>query len=419
MRLKNTVLFTVFCIQIFSLKVFAYERCVPEKLLKREAINSRSVSELDQSFFLLSASGRPVTPLEQYTAKIFHRLTGTTIAIYHPRFQRMVRLIKNNKIDEAIDLMLEEESFLNIRMRNIAAPLSSKDDKIDEPFNDMQALIIGVTRDELDARVILTGDIRYQGHGQLRLSKVSRSNNQHYLEFDERNSRMDIDLEKRNDQWESLSFGSGVFTTRAWAKAHYDAGTNRRAVQYAFRNFLCAPIVTWKQRGMPDDYVRRDVDRQPVGVLATYQNHCRNCHATMDAMGGAFAKLDFISNTFYLHSGVSPKMNQNGDFYEEGFFTTDDSWANLLQEYSGYDFGWRTKSHGMGVKAFANALANTKAYSRCWVNRVFKEICGRELGQGDKELWEELTNGFETSGYNLKKLFSSTAMLKECIAFED
>ncbi|MDZ4660488.1 MAG: hypothetical protein SGJ18_02595 [Pseudomonadota bacterium] len=354
-----------------------------------------------------------------YAQRLFTILTGSTIPDKHPHFVKVLRLLAEKKHLEAANLIVKEKNFLNVRMKNFVAPFSSKDGSPHEALNDLQALILGVTRDELDARLILTGDIRYSGQNSLSLPEVSLSNNDHYLTFENQHYSFHDDLELVQDQWKELDVAAGALTSRAWSKINYDTGdTNRLGVTNAFNVFLCAPIDSWKMRAVPDMFVRRDVPRAAGNEGSEYQNRCRNCHGFMDAMGGAFAKIDFKDLTLvYQKKGVQPKMNQNGHIYPAGFVTVDDSWYNLLNFNPSADFGWRTPLEGVGIKAFGEMLANSSAYSRCLVTKVFKEVCGKVIKDTAPELLEPLTAELENSGYNLKKLFANVASRNECLSY--
>lgn len=357
-----------------------------------------------------------VSAQEIYATKLYQRLSGVTLPLSHPRFRKVVSLVKQGKRFEAAQIIAADPNFLRIRIRNFAAPFSNKDFSPFEPLNDLQALIIGVTRDELDARLLLTGNLRYSGYSYLGLPAVSMANNDHYTAFEQGNFDFNTDLERVNDQWSEMDMAAGALTTRAWAKAYYDAGTNRRSVKYAMDTFLCAPIESWKMRGVPDYFVRRDVDRAPGGDPATYQNHCRGCHAIMDGMGGAFARFEYLDGSLvYFKDRVAEKMNKNEAFYPAGFVTTDDTWTNLLDYNPTIDFGWRTPMEGKGVAEYGKALANSEAFGRCMVTKVFSEVCGKSIKDEYSSLLDPLRKDFEDHGYNLKHLFTKVATQPECI----
>lgn len=399
---------------IFSQKISAYAPlCAEEKPTSIKTSHLKNPVSFPQLEILLAELG----PDEIYAYKLYTRLTGSAISLESPKFKRIVRLVKSKQLWQAAQIIAEEEKFLEVRVRNFASPFSSKDFVTTEPFNDLQALIVGVVRDELDARLILTGNFRYSARKETNLPAVSTSNNDHYLRFEDGMFSYLTDLERVTPQWDNIDAGAGALTTRAWAKVAYEAGTNRRSLRNAIDLFLCAPIDNWKTRAVPDVFVRRDVDRMPGGNPTTYQNTCRSCHAIMDGMAGAFARADFTNNNFtFSKDSIMAKMNQNGDVYPEGFVTTDDGWTNLLNFNSAIDFGWRSEMKGTGIKEFANMLAQSKAYSRCMVQKVFSEVCGAAINDIDPELMPKMVDQFEADQRNLKHLFMQVATSEACLA---
>ncbi len=361
---------------------------------------------------------RDVSPLEKYVARLYVHLTGAPAPMFDPRFKRAVSLVQSGKSLEAAQLVITDPGFLKVRVRGFAIPFIDIDHRKVDTLTDFQTLIIGVTRDELDARLILTGNLRYSGYTSLSLPAVSRENNDHYAQFEARDLDFERDLERVDKQWDDTDYVAGALTTRAWASAYYNMGTNRLAVKYTIDAFQCQPIDSWKIRGLPDYFVRRDIDRAPGGDPSVYQNTCRNCHAAMDGIGGAFAKFDFAAGVFSFRSeGVMDKMNKNSYFYPAGFVTTDDSWTNLLSGHPTVDFQWHGPFEGNGVGAFAKTIADSGAFSRCMVEKTFAETCGKSIRDEAPELLKSLTADFEKNGCNLKDLFAKVATQDACIAF--
>jgi hypothetical protein len=357
-----------------------------------------------------------LNPTEQFAMKLFIHLTGAPVSIYDGRFKRVVQLLGAHQDLAAAQLIEDAPNFLSVRVRNFSIGFIDKDHRPSDTLTDLQALIIGVVRDEIDARQLLTGDLRYSGYDMAGLPPVSRGDNDHYAQFEARNLDFNRDLERVDKQWEDLDYVAGALSTRAWAAAYYNAGTNRMGVTYAIDAFLCTPKEEWKLRGLPDFYVRRDVNRAPGGDPAEYQNKCRNCHSAMDAMGGAFAKYDFVDAKFtYQAVGVVPKMNKNGDMYPAGYVTSDDSWLNMLSHHPTIDFGWRGPLEGMGVHSFADGLAQSKAFSRCFVQKVFSEVCGKNIKVEAPALLQPMADDFESNAYNLKYLFAKVAVDPTCL----
>ncbi len=202
---------------------------------------------------------------------------------------------------------------------------------------------------------------------------------------------------------------AGVFSTRAWAAAFYDAGTNRRAYKYTLKNFLCRDLDKVMDTGLPDDRVRQDVERRPGGNRNIFSTYCIGCHAHMDAFSGAFAKHDFGGAALEISTGVRPKYLQNSDIFPSGFRTTSASWVNYLAEGSGRDLGWRDApgaSHrsGLGMQSFARVIAASQGFSECMAEQVFEHFCLRSPMDGDRAGIRAMGQVFEDSGYSFREL---------------
>lgn len=306
-------------------------------------------------------------------------------------------------------MAMADHRFYSLRVRNFAAPMTNRDENPAETLNDMQALIIGTVRDDLDARLLLTGNFRYQGYNDLGLPPVSMASNAHFEEFEKRGYDFWSHLSRTKEQWPGQSNVSGSFTTRAWAVAHYNAGTNRRAFEYAMQVFLCATKEQWKDYGLPDPFVRRDVDRNSGGNPLTYQTLCRNCHSIMDGMGGAFANYDFKDGSLVFLNDIAPKINQNGQVWPDGYITVDSAWVNYATQHHNESFGWRGPLSGNGLREFATMIANSKGFSQCMTKKVFKEVCRRPITEADMPAIVSLADGFENDGYRFKSLFAHVA----------
>ncbi len=359
---------------------------------------------------LFCAGARDATRTAQV---LFYRLTGTSLLLTDPRLKQMATLVQEGKLIEAAQIASEDPKFYKIRIRNWAASLSNRGESAFVPFNDFQALMIGAIRDDLDARELLTGDFRYEANAVHKLPAVSQKDNNHYLQMETKDINFKTELVKVAPQWtDSAGHAAGLLTTRGWAEAHYAAGTNRRAVEYAFREFLCRPIDKWKYPNLPDLYVRRDVTRRPGGNPTIYQNECRTCHAGMDAMGGAFARLDFVGNQFFIiKDKVAYKMNQNGGAYPAGHTTSSDTWVNFSTQGHNQLIGWRGETEGVGIKAFGKMISDSVGFSECMVQQVFYHVCRKKPST---EVQAALVNDFEGKGYHLRKLFEEIAIHPAC-----
>jgi hypothetical protein len=278
-------------------------------------------------------------------------------------------------------------------------------------------MILGVARDDIDARTLLSGNFTYVVRAS-GLPPVSADNNEHYEAADRGNVDLKAMLERREPQREGIWEAAGVLTSRAWGSAHASAGTNRRAVEYTFREFLCATKDQWKDHGVPDTFVRRDVSRAPGEDPAEYQNRCRSCHGIMDGLSGTFARFDFRgTRLIYLGpNAVAAKLNQHPEVYPEGWVVTDDTWVNFATRNQNTAFGWRGATQGRGIREFGEMVAGATGFGRCMAKRAFREVCRRDLeGTEGAALQDRLAAQFEADGYRLKSLFRKVAMVPGCI----
>jgi hypothetical protein len=63
---------------------------------------------------------------------------------------------------------------------------------------------------------------------------------------------------------------------------------------------------------------------------------------------------------------------------------------------------------GAGAKSLGQELAHSDAFAECQVEKVFRTICFRPPGDGDRPQFESSTTGFKSSG-NLKRVFAEVA----------
>lgn len=379
---------------------------------------NRSIIVLLSGVLLSCYSAQAEMDAEAYAVRLFDRITGSAINIDDPRLQAISNLVRSNHKHEALELATSDPQFLDLTVRQWIAPSSNYDASTRVEFNDFIAMVMGVVRDDLDARILLTGDFQYVGRSEFRLPAPSLSNNDHFRMLEALPGSLSEKLVIQNGQWPGSQIEpAGLLTSRAWAKAHYTAGTNRRALQMSFQEFLCKPIVSLADTLVPDERVRRDVNRHPGGLYSTYRNRCVGCHAGMDALGGAFARFDFRDNQIIYYTGdqVAPKMNQNSQNYPAGRRTVDDAWVNLWTERQNSTIGWQGAMRGTGVRSFGEMLSNTDAFASCMAKRVFEYMCRRPMGRTDRPLVQDVAQTFVQSGYKLKRVFEEVALLPQCI----
>lgn len=367
-----------------------------------------------------SPRSSPVGPggMTDYGKRLFQRLAGNPLLPTDSRYATYNQLIAKGDLKGAAAIATADDGFYNTTLRDWAAVMANKDGSPLIDLDDFQATLIGATRDDLDARTLLTGNYTYVADPSFNLNPPSLSDNSHYQAIGDQQLNLRTALVKQEPQWQGTTMESaGLLTSRSWAKMYYSAGTNRRSVAFSMQIFLCSPIATWRNVAIDDYHIRRDVNRVPGGDPRTFQTTCRGCHGPMDAFGGAFAHFDFDVNAQQFNylgpSTIAPKFNQNANTYPDGWITTDDSWVNLLVDNP--QFGWRSQPQGNGINAYGELLSHSEQFGRCMATRAFKEVCRRPASNSEQGLIQSLATQFETEGFHLKSLFQEVATSPECL----
>jgi hypothetical protein len=318
------------------------------------------------------------------------------------------------------------ETFTNITAVNFAIPIAYRDHSPHNGLNDVVATVAGILRDDLDARTMLTGTFRYQGDAALytvnNRATYSLANNTHYSQLETAN----INLFKVLTQVpQSFPVAAGVVTLRGWLLAHADAGTNRRMISELMFCFLGLQMEQIADNTLSQGFIGRDVDRSPGGDTSLFLGTCAGCHAGMDGLRGATAKISFVNNTpvyadnnppagEFDANGIAVKMNRNANFFPAGYFMTTDNWVNLWKGSAAMGFPADAPASGMGLASLTALLAQADAFARNMAKRAFKTVCLRDLTPGESSLVDYLADGFKASDYKLKALFESIALRPEC-----
>ncbi len=330
---------------------------------------------------------------------------------------------------------MDNDNFYNVTLKNWITPWTNRDQDVFRDLNDYTATVIGVIRDELDFRNILSDDILYVGASSLGLPAYSNTNNDHYVQLEQGGYSLKNNLVQ---QTQSAVTGlaseatAGVLTSRAAAQAFFLNGTNRAMFRYTLLNHLCNDLEQVKDTTRPPDRIRQDVSRSPGGDSRVFMNNCIGCHAGMDPMVQAFAYYDFAYDENADPDAVSGQLDYNGTgevdpetgtrvkekyhinstTFPYGYVTPDDHWDNYWREGSSAFLGWdqNLPGAGSGAKSLGQELASSEAFAQCQVKKVFKTVCLREPGDAaDRSELDNLINSFTGSGYNLKQVFAETA----------
>lgn len=431
------------------------------ELSREQVLGSSSVTNVIQNAtnFTISVAGTP-DALTQKALDIYSRLTGVKTAASNPIIDRMVRELAVNDEMAAASIVTNEDSrFLNITVRDFAAKMSNRDQTVNTPLNDFIATIVGATRDEINAQRLLWDNLTYTADPILApvpsdtVADILRSNN-HYQALDDGRYDLSRVLVQRNQQFVFNGTAaianpqpSGLLTSRQWMMEHAIAGTNRRLVEYTFKIFLCSPIESVADAAGPEDVVGPDIDRVPGGSATKFQTNCRACHTILDGFRPAFARWTF-GNGYAKHAfavpaigvaadenanvsgmqedpaipNVSAKINRNQDVYPDARIVRDDRWVNNAIYNANkinlaFDQGNASIMGGAGTGSFGRAMASSKRFGRCMAERVFRQVCKRDVINADNSYLEAAAREFSnpTNNYNLKFLFQKIVTSENCL----
>lgn len=400
---------------------------------------------------LISGSVQAQVAFQATAKKIYERLTSTKIAGDSSVLQQMTDKVAAGDLKGAAQIATADKNFLNLTVKQMALRMSTREETIRIPLNDFAAGFIGITRDQKDARELLTGNFYYMGdialirpadaalvpapQGYRLLEDVVRSN-RHYETID--NGVIDIgkvlkrvegqQLASQNDA-NTLVFNidsAGVLTSRAFMMAHAVAGTNRRLVEYTFREFMCVDISSWADTAASDTRIGRDIDRFPGGDHSKFETTCKGCHTQMDSLRGAFAFWD-VNGDRVVNRGISStdtsrvaqKYSRNSSVFPDGYTVVDNSFINNSNRGGNAAlFGFRGEnvSYGYGVRDLGQLVANSKRFSQCMAKRTFEAVCRKNIEMKyNMGVITTYANKFEQKNYNLKELFEDIAISPECL----
>lgn len=385
------------------------------------------------TFSLLAASQLALAgPVEQ-SKRLHDRLAG--VPAEQAVLEQMSALIASGDIDAAADIAMQNPSFYNVTLKQFVTPWTNEEFDVFAPLNDYSATVIGMVRDDIDFRLVLSGDILYVGDPSLGLPEYQNTNNAHYEALE--NQGIDLSAHLIATSQSSTiglpaSATAGVMTTRAAAKAFFKDGTNRAMLRFTLMNHLCTDLEGLKDTSLPPDRIRQDLSRSPGGDSRIFINSCVGCHSGMDPLAQSFAYYNYAYDVdadpegengqiVYNRSGetdaqtglrVQAKYWINANNFPFGFVTQDDRWDNYWREGTNQLVGWSNalEGYGYGAKSMGEELAHSETFASCQVEKVFSTVCLREpQDAADRGAIDQITEAFKQSGYKLKQVFAQSA----------
>jgi hypothetical protein len=304
--------------------------------------------------------------------------------------------------------------FYSVTLKNFASPWTNRDQSIFAPLNDYTATVIGMVRDDVDFRGVLSEDILYVGQGTS--PAYSPASNAHYEALESNNVDLRTALTRTTQSsLNGLPSGAtaGIITSRAASEAFFIDGTNRAMFRFTLLNHLCRDLEQVHDTTRPPDRIRQDVTRSPGGDSSVFNNNCIGCHSVMDSMAQAFAYYDFDETQMrlvYTPGQVQPKYLINSDNFKPGYVTPNDAWENRmsLPGKNAYLNFSQVGATGNGAKSLGAELATSDAFAQCQVEKVFRAVCFRSPSQGDGTQIKTSFEHFKSDG-SLKRVFAETA----------
>ncbi|MFC6633581.1 hypothetical protein [Microbulbifer taiwanensis] len=380
-------------------------------------------------FWAAIASAAP----QDQALQIHSRLTG--VKPTEGVLLDMAEDIASGDPDAAAYTAMQNDAFYDVTLKNLATPWTNRDRDVFAPLNDYTATVIGMVRDDVDFREVLSGNIIYTGDVS-GLPAYSNSNNDHYETLETGGYSLKDNLERRSQSSVTglpAEATAGVMTTRGAARSFFIAGTNRAMFRFTLVNHLCRDMEQVQDTSRPPDRIRQDVSRSPGGDSRVFQNNCIGCHSGMDPMAQAFAYYDFTYDADndpegengqldYNSAGetdpatgsrVKAKNHINSANFPHGFILPDDSWDNYWRQGPNMHLGWSSAlpGSGNGAKSMGEELANSRAFAECQVTKVFRQVCLRDPEDAtDRARVDAIADDFSNSGYRLKQVYADAAV---------
>jgi hypothetical protein len=267
---------------------------------------------------------------------------------------------------------------------------------------------------------VLYENIVYVGAAGATNVPYSQTDNEHYVDL--QNNLVDLSdpgnlVRRTQSELPGSPIGAtetaGVMTTRGFAQSYLVAGTNRAAVRFATKNFMCMDMEDFRDVTAWPDRVRQDVSRSPGGDSSLFLNDCLACHAGLDGLAGGFAYYDFNvdqQQLVYTPGVVQPKYVREAGTFPFGYETLGDSWINYWRSGPNAFVGWNGPGSGMGAKSLGMELAQTQQFSQCQVEHVFEQVCYRKPnGAADVQAVTDIASIFDASNRSLKRVYAETA----------
>jgi hypothetical protein len=365
---------------------------------------------------LSGMSGLAAAGAREQAKRIHDRIAGVPPSA--ATLDQMEALVQANDAAGAARIAMQAPSFYTTTLKNWITPWTNREQSVFAPLNDYTATVIGVVRDDVDYRQILSGDILYVGGNGF--PAYSPANNSLYQQLEDQDANLGsssvlVASTQSANTGLPAAATAGVMTTRAAAQSFFIAGTNRAMFRFTLMSQMCKDMEQMHDVLLPPDRIRQDVARSPGGDSRVFLNNCIGCHTGMDPLAQAFAYYNWNEGTGrieYTPGTVQPKYLINSDNFKPGYVTPNDGWTNYWRTGQNSVNGWSPSlpGSGNGAKSMGAELANSEQFARCQVEKVFKTVCLHPpVNQADRNAVDTAITQFKNGGYKLKDVFAQTA----------
>ena len=379
-------------------------------------VNSGRILVATMGALLACTAGFAQAGPREQAKRIHDRIAGVPPTA--ATLDQMEQLVAQGNATGAARIAMQASSFYTTTLKNWITPWTNREQSVFAPLNDYTATVIGIIRDDVDYREVLSGDILYVGGAGL--PAYSPSNNTLYQQMEDQDVNLG-DATKLVASTQSQHTGlpaaatAGVMTTRAAAQSFFIAGTNRAMFRFTLMSQMCKDMEQMHDVMLPPDRVRQDVARSPGGDSRVFLNNCIGCHTGMDPLAQAFAYYNYdeaAGRITYTPGTVQPKYLINSDNFKPGYVTPNDGWNNYWRQGQNSVYGWSSNlpGSGNGAKSMGTELANSEQFARCQVEKVFKTVCLHPpVNAADRNAVDSVIAQFKAGGYRMKDAFAYTA----------
>ena len=315
-----------------------------------------------------------------------HRLLTGGVALYpeNPLYGSVVTYIRAGDYRAAARAITDPRTGAPEFYNNLVADTAHVFNRLGTPAgprNEIDALWLGVTRDNLTLDDLLSADVVFYDPTLTGGNAYPTAN--HYVEMWRSRNPRDALIQGQRPGMSAV----GIFTTGPWGENYHFMGTGRRNWRGVVENLYCSTLEAVQAKQTPQTFIRRDVPRPPVEMK--FSTSCVLCHATMDALIPPFLEFDYIGNT--VVRGFRDRINELNfatyvvtDTTGKVFYTPENESIFGYQNTDGISFAPYGDTGVMqatvpDLAAFGKLIAHSSGFHRCMVKRIIAQIYMRRL----------------------------------------